>query len=190
MKNYFRIAPLALMALMISCSGGGPSGNTIIPEPPGGSTNLVGSFTPDDPNPGAGTVSMSEGSATSGDIVMVQVNVTGVDNLFGVNFDVVYNPTLAEYLGHYPGTVMESGGHTGHYVLNEQQAGVIVAGVARENAGAGGVDVVGTQALVTLSFRVMGAGSSAVSFQNFSCEDANLQAIPGLSWAAGTLTAN
>jgi hypothetical protein len=190
MENQIRIALMALMAFMVSCGGGGPAGTTIVPEPPGGSTNLVGSFDPDDPNPGTGTVSMSQGSATSGDVVMVQVDVTGISNLFGVNFDVVYNPALADYLGDYPGDVMESGGHTGHYVLTEQQPGRIVAGVARENAGAGGVNVTTTQALVTLAFQVTGAGSSTVSFENFSCEDANLQTMQGISWAGGTLAAN
>jgi hypothetical protein len=190
MKNYFRIAPIALMTLMISCGGGDPSGTTIVPEPPGGSTNLVGGFTPDDPNPGAGTVSMSQGGMTSGDVVMVQVNVTGIDNLFGVSFDIVYNPALADFLGHYPGTVMETGGLTGHYLFSEHQAGVIVSGVTRPQGTVGGVDVGATQELVTLAFQVTGAGSSTISFQNFSCEDENQQIIQGLSWAGGTLTAN
>jgi len=191
MKNLSRIAPVALMALMISCSGGGPSGNTVIAEPPGGASNLAGGFAPDQPSPGDGTLSMSQGSGTSGDVVMVQVNVTGVDNLFGVIFDVVYNPALADYLGDYPGSILESGGRSVSYILSETQPGVIVAGVARNNADSGGVNVTTTQAVVTLAFRVTGAGSSPVTFQApQSCEDADLQAIPGLTWAGGTLTAN
>jgi hypothetical protein len=190
MKNLYRIIPIALMALLISCSGGGPSGHTIIPEPPGGSSNLVGSFGPAQPNPGDGTISMSQGSATSGDIVMVQVNLTGVDNLFGVIFDIVYDPALADFLTHYPGTVMETGGLIGHYLVLEGPPGVIVSGVARPEGAAGGVDVTTTQTLVTLAFRVTGAGSSAISFQRYSCEDEAQQIIPELSWAGGTLLAN
>ena len=190
MKTMYRIATIGHMTLLVSCSGGGPSGNTIIPEPPGGSSNLVGSFDPAQPSPADSTISMSQGSATSGDIVMVQVNVTGIDNLFGVNFDVIYNPALADYLRDYPGTILESGGQSVSYILTENQPGVIVAGVARNGAEAGGVDVTATRALVTLAFRVTGAGSSPVSFQNESCVDANLELIPGLTWAGGTLLAN
>lgn len=192
MKNLYRIIPIALMALLISCSGGGPSGHTIIPEPPGGSSNLVGSFDPDQPNPGAGTLSLSQGSSTSGDVVMVQVNVTGVDNLYGVNFDLVYNPALADYLGEYHNqSILTSGGRTVSVVFSEQQPGTIVGGIAINGGNAGGVDVTTTREVITLAFRVTGAGSSAVSFQMpYSCEDDNLQPIPGISWAGGTLLAN
>jgi hypothetical protein len=179
------------MALLISCSGGGPAGNTIIPEPPGGSSNLVGSFDPAQPSPGAGTISMSQGSNTADDIVMVQINVTGIDNLLGVNIDVVYNPALADYIGEYDGnSILASGGNSVSCVFSEQQPGTIVGGIARNGAGAGGVDVAATQELVTLAFRVTGAGSSAISVQNESCVDHNLQPIPGLAWAGGTLLAN
>jgi hypothetical protein len=191
MKNLYRIIPIALMALLISCSGGGPSGNTIIPEPPGGSSNLVGGFQAAQPNPGNGTVSMSEGSATSGDVVMVQINVTGIDNLFGVNIDVVYNTALADFLGEYhDNSILASGGNSVSSVFSEPQPGTIVGGIARNGAGAGGMDVVGTQELVTLAFRVTGAGNSTISVQNESCVDADLQAIPGLGWSGGTLLAN
>jgi hypothetical protein len=191
MKNLYPIVPIALMALLISCSGGGPAGNTIIPEPPGGSSNLVGSFDPAQPSPGAGTISMSQGSATSGDIVMVQINVTGIDNLFGVNIDVVYNSALADYLGEYDGnSILASGGRSVSCVFSEQQPGTIVGGIARNGADAGGVDVTTTQELITLAFRVTGAGSSTISVQNESCADADLQAIPGLTWSGGTLLAN
>jgi hypothetical protein len=191
MKNLYPIVPIALMALLISCSGGGPSGNTIIPEPPGGSSNLVGSFAPAQPNPADGTISMSQGSNTSGDVVMVQINVTGIDNLFGVNIDVVYNSALADYLGEYDGnSILASGGRSVSCVFSEQQPGTIVGGIARNGADAGGVDVTTTQELITLAFRVTGAGSSTISVQNESCADADLQAIPGLTWSGGTLLAN
>jgi hypothetical protein len=134
---------------------------------------------------------MSQGSGTSGDVVMVQINITGIDNLFGVTFDVVYDHTLADYLDYYlDNSILDSDGRAVSPVFTEQQSGIIVAGIARNGADAGGIDVTTTQELVTLAFRVTGADSSAIFFQNQSCDDAALQAIPGLTWAGGTLVAN
>jgi hypothetical protein len=191
MENLLRIAPVVFIILATACSGGDPSGNTIVPEEPGGSATLAGSFDPAQPSPGDATISMSQGSGSSGDIVLIQINVTGIDNLFGVNFDFVYDPAMADYIGEYHNdSILATGGRSVSCVVTEQQPGVVVGGIAINGGEAGGVDVTTTQELITLAFRVTAAGSSPASFQNESCDDADLQAIPGLTWTGGTLIAN
>jgi len=187
--NVVMLAAICLGAAV--CCGGGGTSESPIPEDPGGSTPLAGSFTPELASPGDGTVAMALGGA-SGNLVTVEVNVTGVDDVFSADFDVTYDPQQAEFVNWSAGTLLETGGNTPSYILTAVQPGLVTVGATRTGGSSGGVDVGASQTLINLLFRVTEPGASALTFQSASLLDAQdlPQPIPGLSWFGGTLTGN
>ncbi len=184
-----RFALSILILCTISCGGGGSSGDTIVPDGDE-SSNLIGSFTAEITNPTDLTVFMSEVSGGSSSLVVVGVDVTGTDDIFGASFYVSYDPQLADFVNWSRGNLLEYGGQQVIYQIAENTPGLIVVGITRAGGDAGGVDVISTMNLVSLTFRMTDPGSCTVSFQNGSFDDGALNPIPGLSWYGGTLVAN
>jgi len=187
----FIVAAAALcLAASLSCGGGGTSASPI-PEDPGGSTGLAGGFTPDQASPPDGSVAMALG-LVSGNLVTIEVNVTGVNDVFSADFDVTFDPQQADFVNWSAGTLLETGGNSPSYFLTATQPGTITVGATRTGGSSGGVDVGASQTLIHLMFRVTEVGSSAVAFQQAALLDARdlPQPIPGLSWYGGTLTGN
>ena len=112
------------LTVTISCGGGGGDSST-----GGGSTIVAADFTPTDLNPGANTVTV-QGSASS-NIVTLSAMVTGTAGVYGASFDLVFDPGVAEFAGHSPGNLLETGGQQVTYQVNAQQAGRVIVGVAR-----------------------------------------------------------
>jgi hypothetical protein len=133
---------------------------------------------------------MSEVSGGSNSLVVVGIDVTGTDDIFGAGFDVTYDPQIANLVNWSPGNLLEYGGQQVLYEVVENIPGLIVVGVTRQGAGSGGVDVTSTMNLVSLTFQVSDPGSCQVGFQNNSFIDGAQNVIPGLSWHGGTLVAN
>jgi hypothetical protein len=183
---------MLLFGLVAVACGGGSSSGKVINDGDDGSTALAGSFVADQASPGASSVAAAEGDGSSGNLVIVEVNVTGTDDLFGAAFDVVYDPGRASFVNWAPGDAFEDGGETVAYQVSASQAGRVVVGIGRTGAGAGGVNVSGTVPVIRLTFRVDQAGSSTVGFENASLQDAQSppQDIQGISWFGGTLVAN
>jgi hypothetical protein len=165
----------------------------------GGGGNVAASFTPAQPSPGAGSVSMAEQSRT-GDQVTVAVNVTGVNAVYGAAFSVFYDTAEVEFVGDSPGSILESGGIAAQYSVFETP-GQLIVGASR--LGGSGVNVTGTLPLIRLTFRALQAGSSPLGFYcQGGCadpgqpallddDDAGPQPIAGVNvWAGGTVLAN
>ncbi len=94
-----------------------------------------------------------------GDTVTVEVNVADVTDLYAVNFDMLFNPTVVDYVGAVEGAFLDNGNPIDAELLAEPlngdpSSGVIVAGVSRIGA-IGGVS--GSGNVATLSFMVVGA---------------------------------
>ena len=174
---------LVLAAAVAACGGGGGgSGGGVV------SPSLSASFLPDTPNPGANSVSMAEGAA-SGDVVTVQVRVTDTNDVYGAAFDVTWNdPSIAQYLGWSPGTLLEEGGNVPNYTVEGSVPGRVVVGAAR-SGNVSGVDVSGTRVLIALDFRLLRTAlTPAVFTANPQLYDSQLQPI-AVSWHAGSLQA-
>jgi len=176
--------PLLLLAATACSSGGGPA-----PGPGPGSNTLNGAFTPELANPGPNTMSAAE-AGTAAELVTVAIQVTDMQNVFGSAFDLVYDPTLATFVGWSAGSLLEQGGNSPLYQVSATSSGRLVVGASRSGA-VGGADANGTVTLIHLTFRMNVAGSSLLTFQNTSVEDNSNppQAIPGLTAAGGTLSA-
>jgi len=190
MRRYIVATVTACLAVAISCGGGG-TGVSPIPEDPGGSTTLAGGFTPDQASPADSTVTMALGAA-SGNLVTIEINVTGVDDLFSADFDVSYDSNQVEFVNWSAGELLESGGNSPLYWLSAAQPGLVTVAASRAEGTSGGVDVGASQTLIHLVFRVTEVGASTVAFERATLLDAQHppQPIPGLSWHGGTLTGN
>lgn len=91
LSRIFALTLAALAFCLTSCGGGNDGGGGTIP----GGTNAA--FTPLSPTPANGSITMQPGSATA-DVFTVRVVATGVGNMFGTAFHVVFNPNSAVFL--------------------------------------------------------------------------------------------
>jgi hypothetical protein len=179
MKRLSFLSILAIAVVAVSCGSGSDGGSK---------SNITAGFTPDEPNPGANTVSAAEGS-TSGDLVAVVINVTDVADVYGAAFDLTYDPNMATYVGYSGGDLLGPQGSTADYFVNEPQQGELVV-YATLLGDVPGVDAVGTVKLIELTFRVEQEGSSALAFQLAGLlenQDPDPVPILGISWSGGTL---
>jgi len=188
MRRVGLVSSLVLFLVATACGGGGD--RSAVPGGPGGSSNLAGSLTPDQPTPPPGSVSM-QSAATSGNLVVVRFDVTDPSDVYGAAFDVVFDTAMAEYVTWAPGTLLESGGQSVAYQVSNASAGRVVVGASRSGSSSGAT-ATGSQALITLTFRVIEAGTSTLGFQSATLLDSQSppQPIPGTTWAGATLVAN
>jgi hypothetical protein len=187
--NVSMIVLVLATTVLFSCGGGGGDKSDVTGGGGGGSTILAGTFTPTTPSPGANTVSMS-GSGTS-NIMTLAVNVSGTNDVFGASFDVVYDPTMIEFVNWTTGRLLEAGGHQVTYQVNAQQAGRVVVGVSRTTLGTGASAGVATP-LINLQFRLNEPGTSQVAFERAALLNTMdpPQSIGGIAFSGGTLAAN
>lgn len=168
-----------LLLTSIACGGG--SSKAV--GGGGGSSTLAASFVPDQPSPGANTVSVAETNA-SGNIVTLQVNVTDTGDVHTAAFDVMFDDRSVEYVSYAKGSFLEQGGNVPLYQV-AQGPGRIVVGVSR--GGSSGTTASGSQALMSFNFMVTDTGQSQLSVVNADLRDGNLDDIPGVAWFGGSL---
>ena len=116
-----------LMLLLLHCSGGDGSG-----------PSLTGSFTPSRTAPSAGEVVLQESTA-SGDLVTVDVMLTGINDVRTAEFGLLFDPAALEFVGDSPGSAFEAGGSPVIYVAAANISGVLtvavdIAGPARSTS--------------------------------------------------------
>jgi len=121
--------------------------------------------------------------SVAGDTLTIEVRVTGTNDVLGADFNILFDPSLLEYQGYAPGTLLEEGGESGTYVVNAVPGSLDVAASRPGD----GVDVEATSILVNLSFRFLRGGRGRVEFADASLLDSATpqQVIPGLSWFGG-----
>jgi hypothetical protein len=182
-RSAIRALLLVLAAATAGCSSGGNGG--------GGMLTPEGCLGLQDAAAGAsGTVVAAEDSTDCDDLV-VELAVTGVDDLFGAQFTVNFNPTHVSLQGvSKTGSVLESGGATVTTpLLNEIAPGQVQVGFTRQAST--GVDVPGTAPLAWLMFRrVASAGSSgSLSFTDPALFDSDTppQEIASITWFGAEL---
>jgi len=188
MKKHAVLLVLTILALgAVACGSGGGSGGG-----PGTPSGLSAGFTPDQPNPGSDTVSSAEGSS-SGELVTVEITLTDTNDVYGASFDLTYDADAADFVGWDNGNMFEQGSHSPIYTVNEVANGQIVIVVTRQGSPpTAAVDASGTRTIIELTFRLEEAGSTNVQFQsNAILDDQPLpQPLTGMSWFAGSLTAD
>ncbi len=170
---------LLALATFTACGGGGGG----VVNTGGGSTVLAAGFVADQPNPGANSVSLQQGSV-SGSMVTIDVVVTDTVDLTGATFDLRYDSATFSYITSSAGGLFENAGANPISAVNEPAAGHLVVGIGAASA----VPVNGSQDLIRLTFRADAAGTGAVTVELGDLQDTNSQSVPGVTWSAGTLT--
>jgi len=181
MKRALVVVLVALVVVGTACSSGSSDDPVVVP--------VVGAgFVPLEPNPGPDTVSAGEGGI-GGNLVTVDINVTDTNGIYAVAFDLNYVPSTANYVDFAEGSLLEQGGHTPFYDVQEPQSGHLVV-VATRQGSVPGVNAAGTDTVISLTFEMIQEGGSLVSFDAFALlDDQTLpQPIPNISWFGGSLT--
>jgi hypothetical protein len=179
-----RISILVLVAFAIAaigCSSGSGDDPIITPS-------FSASFLAEEPNPEDETVSAHEG-VTIGSLVTVEIRVTGTNDIYGATFDLIFDPSMVNYVDFTEGSLLEQGGQSPDYVVVQPQSGQLLVTVTRQG-NVPGVDASGTVTLIGLTFEVFQEGSSVVFFTASELlDDQPLpQPIPNLEWFGGALT--
>jgi hypothetical protein len=135
-----------------------------------------------------GTVSSVGIPGGACNLVAVELQVTDVNDLFAAELTVQFDPAIVAYDGvNTVGSILESGG-TQVEVIETALPGSVQIGVTR--LASTGVDAVGSQRLLRLTFRsVAGAGMSAVGYTGTDLfgSETPPQPKPGITWTGGTL---
>ena len=184
------LAALMILVGTTACGGGSKSAAPINPGGPG-SNNLTAGFTPSNPG-GSNTAGLqvAPGSSGGGGALTVQMGLEGTDDVFGASFDISFDPAMVEFVSWSEGTLLENQG-TPFYLVSAATPGRVVVGAALPGSSSG-YDVNASEPLINLTFRMLQAGSAPLSIENASLDDSQSppQAIPGINWFGGTLTAN
>jgi hypothetical protein len=200
-RNFTRSATIAAILLIglgsFACGGGGGNAG----GGGGGGGMLTAVFTPANPAPGANSVSMAAGAVT-GDTFQIVINATDINNFFGTGFRVSFDDLDAEFRsfdnsGSWLLTNVPTGATTNiNASVDSVDPGVVVVNATFQGMTAG-VNLTGTQELLTLTFRAIAvSGSNPFTFDGpttrvvtvcttmtGACTD---QAV---SWDGGTQTA-
>ncbi len=178
-------------ALALGCSGGGGGGGDdggggVVPTT--SCISFGSSFAP-----AQSEVTLSKGGGSVCGVVVVDMVLTDVADVFTVSFEATFDPATAKYEG-----FSTSGSHLGSdgaqvQVLETIQAGKVSLGVGRVNTSTG-VSFNGSQTVVKLMFsKAPGAGSGSsggLGLDNgkvMGSEEPPVQK-PGIAWRPGTLS--
>lgn len=120
-------------------------------------------FTPAE-DPAAGTVVARYGDESTCEQAIVELVVTDVDDVFGLNTQVMYNASANRYIGYTTvGTVLGSDGASVVPLIAETTSGTIEIGMDRISDT--GVDITGTGMLVQLYFSPSAVGSAPLTLE-------------------------
>ena len=172
---------LLAVGACLSCGGGGGGGT--IPS------TCIAFQSSAAPTPSTAVARQATGSVCG--TVIVEIVLTGVTDVFAVDFQVSFDASVASYDGHsFFGSHFISDGAVPQ-VLESVQPGLVSLSMTRLNPSTG-IDFVGTQPVVRLIFSMpagSGAASGGLSFTNTSVlgSETPPQPKPGIQWFGGTL---
>lgn len=182
--KYFSLIIILTAIFTLCCGGSGgsnPAGVVADVIPP----SLVASFTPDKSSPDDMDVTLQNRSQ-SGDSITVDVVITGVNDVYSLALDLVYDGELIDYLNFTEGDFLSEGGTVQTSFLVSEQSNRIVIGASRLGQ-VGGVNTSGDEILMSIGFKVKKVGSGLVTFENNSVLDSSgVTPIQGVEWFGGT----
>jgi len=191
-------ATVLFAAMSLACGGGGGGGGN---NNPGNGGGLNASFTPANSSPPASSVSMAAAGG-SGANFNIDINVRDINDVAGVAFALRFNTNSASFVGiDAAGSALDAGGVTldVQASTSPSDAGVLLVVVSRQGSMNAGVDITGSQRVLTLSFRAEQAtGGASFTFDDTAGERV-VEACPSptqacsdvaASWFGGTMSAN
>ncbi len=141
--------------------------------------------------PAPDTVVAQSGGSSTCDLMVVDLTVTDVNDLFAANFVVTYPSSVVRFSSASElGSVLAADGAALSLQSSETTLGNLTIGITRLNETTG-VNAVGGNLLVRLNFvRAATSGSGVISFgQNELLDSSQPPAvIPGITWSGGNVT--
>jgi hypothetical protein len=164
----------------VSCGGGGGGGSPTSPPPQ--QSSVV--FTPSGGSGGSGIV-LASGPGSQGTTLVLNVQTTGIQDLYGVAFHLTYPSNLMHLTSAAEGNVLNAGG-TVQTLFEEVESppGTIVVGLTRSGV-VSGTSTGGT--LLTLRFTAVASGTGALAFSANAANNSTGSAISGLTWTGGSV---
>jgi hypothetical protein len=172
----------AALSLLAACGGGGGGGSTPTspppPPPPPPPTLPSVTFTPTSAA-GAGSIALGMGAASTPTSLSLEVRSGGLQNLYGVGFDLQYPANLLQITQVTSGPLL-SGGTSQQSLMT----GNVIIGVSRLGVVPGVSDA---GVIVTLQFKPLASGTGLFSFSRNTALDSAGKPIT-VNWIAGSVT--
>jgi plastocyanin len=134
---------------------------------------------PDDcPEPQSGTnvqFDPASISASNGDTVAFDIKVSNINNLYGFQFDIAYDPNILEFQDIQEGTFLNNNGKDNTFCVDYQQSAGLIKNIACTRVGSGYVD--GSGVLERVTFKAIGTGQSDVTLMNVLLADSSSNEI-------------
>jgi len=167
-------------AIAVSCGGGGGGGGGGPTEPTPPPPPLAGFVFTAQGSPGANTIFLASGAATTATTLVLEVRASQVTDLYGVAFDLTYPSAQLQFVRATPGPLLSGGAAQ----AAASGAGTLVVGGTHLGnvAGASGSGV-----LLTLEFSAAAAGSGSFAFSRNTALDSTGSALTGVAWLAGSV---
>jgi hypothetical protein len=132
------------------------------------------------------TIASSEATIGPGGTFSVEVNVAGVSDLYGYQFDVLFNPNVLEALTSSEGSFLSQGGSTFFIPgTNDNVGGVVAATANTLLSPVPGVS--GSGNLAVLTFEALKSGASSIAISGAELIDSGFNSI-NTSTTGGSIT--
>jgi hypothetical protein len=115
-------------------------------------------------------------TTSTGTVVTVDVGIANVTNLYGYQFDLTFNPSVLQAVSSSEGSFLTSGGNTFFINGSNDNVGGTVSATADTLLSAIN-GVTGSGELAVFTFDAIGTGTSALTIQNETLLDSNLNVI-------------
>ena len=173
---------LSVIPLLVSCGTGVDSPNSSGEN--NGNTAPAFTFTPNNDVPGAGSIVMEKNTALStSDVLAIDIKAHQVGLVFGAAFDVEFDPAVIQFDGEVPGPLFncdKSSVCRVKLITGNPAKLVIAASLVGSNT------TQGDGTIVTLKFKAIGNGNSALNFKGNSLLDSDLKPVK-TNWSGGSL---
>lgn len=169
-----------LILLTVACSSGGGGG--------GGPTTPAGiSFRPSG-TPGAETLYLTQGAASTPTLLILELRAQQVTDLFGINAQIDYPTSLMSFSEASEGPMLRANGNfKTSFLVAEREAGAVVVGLTRLGP-VSGANGSGLLARFEFTSRQID-GSAPITFSHneaYSSQGGTEKV--GMSWLGGTVT--
>ena len=173
---------LSLALLLAACGGGGGGGGSTPtqppPPPPPPTSSVV--FTPSS-SAGAGSLSLAMGADSTATKLVLEVRSGGIQDLYGVAFDLQYPANLVELTQASAGDLLPMAS----FQQTSTATGNLVIGVSRLGLVPG---VSGAGVVARIEFKTLASGTGVFSFSRNAALDSKGMPISGVTWVAGSAT--
>lgn len=134
------------------------------------------------------SLSPSSASVAIGSQFTVTVNISNAANLFGVAFDLIYDPAKIQFVSAQKGSFLEQGGATTVMTTAVSPVGDLIVGYSRQAVGGVATGIDGSGTLMSITFRGLASGTSSLVFQNNALCDPNGSSCHVISadWSNGS----